>query len=310
MKIDELLNKGILPYGEKPQGAKTLIVVGPARSGTSMVAGALAKLGLFMGDNCQPPTFEDTNLASAVEKGKIDDVKVIIEHYNSHSPLWGWKRPSSLNHLERLHNLYRNPLYIFIFKDIFSIANRNKISMKQDNICHSMLNALADYHKVIDFINKKSPNALLISYDKLLRQPNTLIDTLIDYSEIAPTNQAYEEALSFIDDTPVDYLDSSRITKSVGQLDLVTKKKIAGWAKQVHTKEPAIVEVFVNDKLLTTVIANKYRKDLQENNISTTGCSAFHLTLSSDEMLKVNDVVSVKVKGEIKELRSSPVTIK
>jgi hypothetical protein len=58
---------------------KTLIVLGAPRGGTSALAGALDKLGVFMGDNADGPVYEDLELASRMERGSPQDASDQID---------------------------------------------------------------------------------------------------------------------------------------------------------------------------------------------------------------------------------------
>ena len=124
--MDELINSGICVVGHKPKDLRPIIVVGTARSGTSMIAGSLDSLGVFMGDQAKPPVYEDVKLSDAIEAKNIQLSKEIIADYTSRKKLWGWKRPRSLNYLVGIDKLFNKPCYIFVFKDLLSICLRNK----------------------------------------------------------------------------------------------------------------------------------------------------------------------------------------
>jgi hypothetical protein len=64
-----LINNGVLVIGDADL-AKTnaTVVVGTARGGTSMVAGAMVKLGINMGDQATSPVLEDIKLSESFKK--------------------------------------------------------------------------------------------------------------------------------------------------------------------------------------------------------------------------------------------------
>ena len=78
---------GLMVIGEDPQSwtgtPRTIIVLGLARGGTSLVAGALESLGVFMGDGSCPPVFEDLRIGEAIAQGRFSAVDGIIEDYNN-----------------------------------------------------------------------------------------------------------------------------------------------------------------------------------------------------------------------------------
>src|SRR5690606_39609224 len=126
---DALVNKGITIVGVHKSETKPITVIGTARGGTSMIAGVLTKLGVFMGDRALPPVFEDMKLSEAMESKDLKKAQRIVAKYNEKHAKWGWKRPSSIEYLDEVDNVLLSPAYIFVFKDVFSIAQRNSISM-------------------------------------------------------------------------------------------------------------------------------------------------------------------------------------
>ena len=80
--LDALVNTGLYPIGARPTaGDKTIVVVGVARGGTSVVAGGLAAMGIFMGEKAYPPVFEDLRLTKGdrgrgLVRGPQDDCRL------------------------------------------------------------------------------------------------------------------------------------------------------------------------------------------------------------------------------------------
>lgn len=165
MSLETLTNKGIViarSSSKHPQ--KTIVVVGVARGGTSIVSGTLHHLGVFMG-NANSPVYEDLRISLAFEKQSDEKFEHVIQAYNRNYDTWAWKRPSTLHSLPRIARKVRNPHFIFVFRDILSVANRNTISMSK-NMGDGLKCALEDYSKIIKFINKSNHPALLISSEK------------------------------------------------------------------------------------------------------------------------------------------------
>src|SRR5439155_1641180 len=93
MKVDleKLINKGFyrlpcdstpLATSEATSGHKTVVILSPPRSCSSLVAGVLSKLGVFMGDKASSIVFEDTALAQHLEGGSSTSANALIENYN------------------------------------------------------------------------------------------------------------------------------------------------------------------------------------------------------------------------------------
>lgn len=94
---NKMRNKGhhIINPPEQASETKTVIVLGCARSGTSMIAGVLHHLGVSVGRRHDDATFEDIDLSLAFENHKFDEAESIIAEYNEAHDVWAWKRPGT-----------------------------------------------------------------------------------------------------------------------------------------------------------------------------------------------------------------------
>lgn len=304
--IEQLKNSGFLRLGDDQQlEEKTVIVIGLARSGTSIVGGALAHLGVFMGDKACAPVYEDVYLSTAIEDKDETQVEQIIEDYNAQHSIWGLKRPSVLEHLDLINEKTRNPHYIIIFRDIFSIANRNRISANSD-VFASMKNSLQEYNKVIEFLSKSNAPALILAYDKALNNSETLVPTLADFCGITASDEQVQNAIAFISPNPQEYLNASRVTRSLGAIDRVTDESVSGWARYINNERVAEVALMVNGEEVARTKANGYRQDLVDNNVHSTGKCAYLFTNLPDGCIKAGAEVRVKVSDDIVELKNSP----
>ncbi len=307
MSLSKLENKGcvLINKNSHTKEDQQIIVIGTARGGTSLVAGALANLGIFTGDRSVSPVFEDTKLSEAFENKDVASVRSIILEYTNKHKIWAWKRPSSLNYLDEVDKQVPNPFYIIIFKDIFSIANRNSISMKSD-ISKGLMNALDDYKKIVSFIEKTDKPLLLVSAEKAINYKEELIDIIIEQCKsFGNFSENREKALNFITPNPQDYLDATRITKGKGCVDHYNDQFISGWAFLVNNPEnPAIIEILKDDKVIASATANNFRQDLKRLNMHKTGNCGFkmdisHLKLNGKYLIKVKDDVVPLLHGDI-----------
>jgi hypothetical protein len=105
---------------------KTVLVLGAGRGGTSMVAGALSKLGIYMGESLSS-YYEDGVLANCLSQNDKQQAKKIIQERNDKYSMWGFKKPSL--RLWLWLNLFREPVYVVVFRDAFATANRRVISL-------------------------------------------------------------------------------------------------------------------------------------------------------------------------------------
>ncbi|MGM0767987.1 MAG: hypothetical protein ACQEV6_08175 [Pseudomonadota bacterium] len=301
--IESLINKGVLVIGGsqgKPQSTKRIVVVGTARGGTSMVAGALHHLGVFMGDMAVAPVFEDTRLSEAFEAGPVPNIGAIAEEYDRAHRCWGWKRPSAIKYLDLVDHELNQPRYVFIFKDVFSIANRNSISMHTE-ILSGIKSACAQYSEVANFLESRSPHALLVSYDKALSDPDGFVRALCQFADVEVSDEEKEAAVNFIQPNPEQYLDMSRASKSQGFVDHCDRFVVKGWARYLYKDDSASIEIVVDGVKVGECVASIHRPDLQQH--FNKDC-AFEFRFPSP--LSAGSNVQVRVENEIYELKNSP----
>ncbi len=115
-------------------GPVAIIVVGLSRGGTSAIAASLHALGIHMGDSLHQPNFEDVKLARAFREREWREVKTIIHKYESEHVRFAWKLPDIYWQLSRIHKYCSNPRYIFVYRDIFAIAQRRELVRQIDTM--------------------------------------------------------------------------------------------------------------------------------------------------------------------------------
>jgi len=304
---NSLINNGVVVIGDETMArSNATIVIGTARGGTSMVAGAMAKLGIYMGEMAEPPVFEDTRLSECFESNNTGEAKNIAEEYSRAYKEWGWKRPSTIDRLSDISGVIGDGRYIFIYKDIMSVANRNSISMLSD-LLPGMQCALDQYAKTLEFLRSRPLYAMLVSYEKAMRDPTNFVRELITFLKIQPTKEQIQRAVEFINPNPTDYLDASRITKAEGRLGGIVGRKVFGWARLVHSKKSAMVEIYINDVKVGLAEANTPRQDLFEKYGQNCG---YEYEVPFDLSLFDGDVIRARVENEVRDLENSRLEVK
>jgi len=304
--LDLLNNTGIQFIGDQQKllsKEKTLIVVGIARGGTSLIAGTLDHLGIFTGDLSNKPVFEDVKLATSFENNDIEKATDIINEYNNKNNCWAFKRPRSINYNDKINSLCRNPIYLFVFKDIFAVSNRNNISMKSD-IISGLQKAHQDYSKILEFISNNDLTGFLFSYEKVMGNKEAFVDLLIDViGQENVTQNERESALNFIEPNPKEYLHVSRITRGIGQIGSIQENCVVGWGKYAASEKTAIAELYINDKLIDSVEAKDFRQHALDSKIHSSGHCGYVFNLKTP--LIDGDKVSVKLSEDVEFLRNS-----
>lgn len=178
--IEQLMNSGIVAINATtPPSQATIIVVGLARSGTSMVGAVLTGLGVFMGRHADRAVYEDTAIADALEKNAKELPKIIGE-YNSAHNIWGFKRPMVFRTIKRHIHLFRKPRVIVTFRDPLAIALRNNISMGSE-LKHALVAASSSLVELASFVNNLEVPTLLVSYEKALSAPMIVTTSIAEF---------------------------------------------------------------------------------------------------------------------------------
>ncbi|MCP5305431.1 MAG: hypothetical protein H6953_08285 [Chromatiaceae bacterium] len=302
-------NSGFLVLRPSAAGRhKTVVVMGVARSGTSLVAAVLHELGVFLGDQAPPPVYEDLVLSTAVESGDTREVHRTVERYDRRHDIWGWKRPGSLHHMEGIHAHLRNPHYVVVFRDLFAIANRNRLSVGA-NVLDNMQRSIDEYRILLDFIDGLDCPTMLVSYDHALGGKEVFLDRLIAFAGLRPEAAARARALEIVSPSPVAYLRASRADRVIGHIDVVAADQVLGWAAQrcqTSKAQPLWVSLAVNGQTVAEVRADTLRPDLLSSGVHSTGQAGFTFNLPHDKRLRTGDVIRVYAGKYEEDLEGSP----
>ena len=308
MSIESLVNKGylVLNAPQDMPAKRTIIVLGTARGGTSIAAGALFHLGVPM-FAVHEPVFEEINLSTAFENADKKRYQKIIKKYNS-EPVWAWKRPSIIDYLPKVEAEVRNPMFIVMVRDVLSVGARNGLSMGHDVIA-SMQNALSQQQKLLDFLRLTKAPVLLCSVEKTKQYPADFIENVISFSKIMPSHEQVNKAIDFIEPEPMKYIEASRINRSHGQIGGVNNSVLFGWAAWAYRTEAVEVELFKKGEKLATIEATEWREHGKNIPSKRNGYCGYHFDLSKLN-IQADDSLHVRVKGEVRDLNNSPYIIK
>jgi hypothetical protein len=308
--ITSLVNTGVHAVNDEGprQAERTLIVLGVARSGTTMVAGALHHLGVDMGmGQRMNNVFEDMEIGALLDRKDYAALASVVEQRNRAHPVWGWKRPDAIDHMEEIEPIFRSPEYIVVFRDLFAIANRNRLSVRADLLAN-MNDVQARYGRLLSFLERNTRRTLLVSYEKAMLDREGFVRSLADFAGLA-ANGRLQTAHAHIRQDDPSYLKFSRNWGGLGHLAVPAHNIIGGWAYVREQSEPAMVEIAVNGCVLATLRANLPIEELK-NRGHPTGLCGFHLSLPKPWQLKDGDIVTARITGDAAELFGSPWTFK
>ena len=284
-----------------------VVVLGPARGGTSMVAGALWHLGFHLGTNVGPPVFESNEMSTLFLEGSSTEIKDTVVKLNNTHEHWAWKRPSALGNLDEILTLLEPRALLFVFRDPLATAVRRTLALDPSDSLSSEV-FQENFNEVIDDLgrmrlafNKSELPSALISYETALQNPVEFVELLVTFLGIACTDLQRESAVAFIEPSPHEYLSLTRVGGYKGFLDEADRHIASGWATGIDSTQHVVVNIYVDDELLTSVTANQPRSDLAELGL---GDCAFRIEF--DSPIAPGSRLRARVAGDIVDLANSP----
>jgi hypothetical protein len=184
--------------------AKTVIVLGSGRGGTSCVAGAVHLLGVRMVETGLEVNSEDSEIVNAFQspsnKGYISSLKSIrrvINRRNSQHKVWGWKDPSYDLYLDGIISSCRNPHFLFVFRSIFDVA-LSHVAANSISIEDAIGSALRRYSRNWELVQKFGCPTLMVGYEKALQDKEGFVSGVCDFLGLHPTAPQRRKAISFL----------------------------------------------------------------------------------------------------------------
>jgi hypothetical protein len=163
----------------EPTPQRTYVTFGVERGGTSLVAGVLRALGLYLGD-----IPEGNNEDKAFHNKSLGQMKATVARRNQEYDVWGWKYPTASTYLPVLSKSIRNAFFIVVYRDVVATA----LSRAQWDGEFIRRNGRMSLHETNAMINANTGFALatrrpvlLISNEKAAQHTSDLIDELADF---------------------------------------------------------------------------------------------------------------------------------
>ncbi len=309
LDMSSLRNSGFLELGtvSAPPSEQTIVVLGVARGGTSMVAQALHAIGVPMGKKLSA-VYEDMEICAPMEAGDRTSVREVILRKDEAHPKWGFKRPGAVKYVEQYLSELRNPCFVIVFRDVFAITNRNRLSVKQPPLV-GLKSAAQQYVELVEFCQRQTVPMFLVSYEKALLDKVAFVHALAKFAGVDGVANL-EQGLGAIDPGNDQYLDEARTLRSIGRLEGLSTRTVRGWAAFAGQKESVFVSVILNDRELGKIRANVPRPGLAgRHGLSDNGAHGFSYELPESISIRVGDSLRARVVGEPKDLGNCPIIL-
>ncbi|HEY2989807.1 MAG TPA: sulfotransferase [Candidatus Binatia bacterium] len=248
---------------ETIDGAKTVVVLGVARSGTSVTAGVLTALGVDLGSTAFPtesnPTgvLEDDDFArlhkeilNAAEPGKTywdpppvqkvwqqqerfaDRIEKLVAAKSKGKPFWGWKHPPTILTIELYLPYLVNPHFVFVFRNPLgtarsSVEHTSRYKDKVDVL--RTLKLVNFYHDEMMRFVDRHPDlpALFLSFEDVLSEPGREAARIAEFLGVELTEEKLDKILKLV--IPREAIGDARKKAAglfTGKLPRLLKKKL------------------------------------------------------------------------------------
>lgn len=305
-------NSGLFICNNRPAGSQaTLLVLGSGRGGTSLVAGVLYHMGIFLGDECMRPSYEDQKLSRDIYGASGGNPRDTIDDYSSRFDVWGYKQPQALSFIMRHHDQFVEPRLVIVVKDVAAIAVRKVFVLGGDPIDYMYL-ALEDYQRILRFVSRSKLPAMIASYEKIIADPASFIDALADFAGADVSAEGRAAGLSFVQKGNEEYKAFSlakrneRLSEFCSHLDVVTTRQVAGWVASLATPEPVDVVLTVDGVEVARVLADTPREDVKDAGFHPTGQCGFQFDLPEDAPIAPGATVRVLIGDDALDVAGSP----
>jgi hypothetical protein len=305
MRDDDLTNRGVIinrPAGPSLRRGRTFIVTGLYRSGTSLVAAILRHAGIFMGRQINDAVFEDEEIGAALRSGNDDALRRLIDERNASHGTWGFKMPQVHTDLrpEQLA-LFDNAHLIVTFRDIAAIAVRNSLSEYKEAMT-ALRDAVGQLAGLVAYLDSVSAPSLLLSYEKALVFPEDFVDALLLFSGLPSDAALRARLVGLVEPNRKAYVSRARRIYR-GRIDGFAHGCVLGWCQRIGSNDPVRLELFVDDQLVRSFLADVPLQNLLDAQIGA-GAHGFVVALT-DLQVRPDGIIRVGVAGRVVELENS-----
>lgn len=163
----------------------TLIVAGPPRCGTSLIAGCLHHLGVYMGRLTTDGKFEDRD----AWEGTLD-----VDARNAAYPVWGTKWPWAYQRVGLQDTALRDPRVIYAWRNP---AERQRYSRVAAGDFVQWLVTSAAWASWLE--HHHDWPVLCVDFDDAKRAPDQLTRELCAFADLTPTPERIAAAVVSVD---------------------------------------------------------------------------------------------------------------
>jgi hypothetical protein len=200
-----------IAYPKAEYDSRTVIVIGCGRGGTTAVSGVVDALGVRMVEASQPATrinMEDGEFVGAMLEDRPEPdaprypglyrrIAKVIARRNAAYIDWGWKDPSADLYLEGVIHQVRNPLVLFVVRNIFDIG-MSHLAAGGGSFETAFDQSLQRYQRDWQLAAKLGLPTLFIGYERALSDREAFVAQVIDFLRLTPSEEQFDAAVNWL----------------------------------------------------------------------------------------------------------------
>jgi hypothetical protein len=177
---------------------KSVCVLGVPRGGTSMIAGILRLLGVFIGERVDNANNEDQDFLGhngdrtlfsdgsrlAERKKYFAFVRRTVLDRQKYHQLWAWKDPKASFYIEHILNDLVSPFFILVTRDPAAIMQREMMETPHPARIAALITidgVLEQYRSIMRIIGTARHPTILVSYERSLRNAQRTIQEIAEF---------------------------------------------------------------------------------------------------------------------------------
>ena len=150
-----------------------------------------------MGIEIDPSNMESIEI-QRLSKGESlrSEFKEIISLMSTKSLKFGFKDPTAIDWIMRVHDLIPNPKYIFVSRDLAATTERERIASHP--VRESLISANNRINQIVHFLLSQKDPAAMMSYERLLLQPKDGVIELSEFLNVSIDPEATDQIANLV----------------------------------------------------------------------------------------------------------------
>ena len=206
--------------------ARTVVVMGVARGGTSAVSGLLHIMGISMVESKAPLDFVNNEDAAFLGHGgdreifthrhRAAELAAYLQSIRKHIAMrtrsgrrWGWKDPLVSHYIADVWDGLDRPCVVLVTRDLVATSIREIMQAEHrtpDTMLDQMEVAQGEYGAAAEFLRSVLCPILFVSYERMIRHAQATVASFGDFLGIAIDDATLERCVGYI---APDKLDST-----------------------------------------------------------------------------------------------------